>query len=478
MSEDRQWLAEFAQTGSEVAFRHIAGRYLTLVYSAALRMVNGDAALAQDITQLVFTNLARQARSLPQDVVLAGWLHRDTRFTALEWLRKERRRVQREQQAAAMNALETAGPEADWSHLRPVLDEVLDELDDPDRHAVLLRFFQQQTFAEVGTALGLTDEAARKRVDRALDGLRGALARRGVTSTAAGLAVLLGAHVVVTVPAALATTVASVSLAGAATAGGLGAQLIQLMTATKLKLIASVVVAAAVGTPLVMQHHANAALRAENTALREEAAQSEKLRAENQRLAGQMEAEAARPLAEHEELMRLRGEVGVLRRQLAGMTQTKPAAPAAQPPGKTAGYLTKDQLAFVGFATPETAFESAVWAIMNGNYDVTRQSMSPDMLKEAEKDPNFRAGLEAAPSNFGTLIKGVQMMAKKTLADDQVELKVWMGGQYSGGPSAPGAGNFFIQPLVKIGNEWKMSGSSRGVSPDWEQSGQVQPEAP
>ncbi len=478
MSEDRQWLAEFAQTGSEAAFRQIVGRHLQLVHSAALRMVNGDAALAQDITQLVFTNLARQARSLPPDVVLAGWLHRDTRFTALAWLRKERRRVQREQQAAAMNALETAGPEADWSHLRPVLDEVLDELDDPDRHALLLRFFQQQTFAEVGTALGLTDEAARKRVDRALDGLRGALARRGVTSTAAGLAILLGAHAVVTVPGALAATVASVSLAGAATAGGLTAQLIQLMTATKLKLIAAVVIAAAVGTPLVLQHRANEALRAENTALREQTAQLEKLRAENQRLAGQMEAEAARPLAEHEELMRLRGELGVLRRQLAGMAQTKPAAPAAQPPGKTAGYLTRDQLAFGGFATPETAFESAIWAIMNGNYDIVRQSMSPDMLKVAEGDPTFRTNIESVPSNAWALVEGVQIMVKKTLADDQVELKVWMGDQYSGGPSAPSVGNFFIQPLVKIGNEWKMSGSSRGVSPDWEQSGQVQPEAP
>jgi RNA polymerase sigma factor (sigma-70 family) len=478
MSEDRQWLAEFAQTGSEAAFRQIVGRHLQLVHSAALRMVNGDAALAQDITQLVFTNLARQARSLPPDVVLAGWLHRDTRFTALAWLRKERRRVQREQQAAAMNALETAGPEADWSQLRPVLDEVLDELDDPDRHALLLRFFQQQTFAEVGTALGLTDEAARKRVDRALDGLRGALARRGVTSTAAGLAILLGAHAVLTAPGALAATVASVSLAGAATAGGLGAQLIQLMTATRLKLIAAVVVATAVGTPLVMQHRAIAALRAENTALSEEAAQLEKLRAENQRLAGQMEAEATRPLAEREELMRLRGEVGVLRRQLAGMAQTKPAAPAAQPPGKTAGYLTKDQLAFVGFATPEAALKSAFWAVVNGKYDVARQSMSPEMQRETESDPNFRTNIENVPSNAANLIDGLQIMAKKTLADDQVELKVWMGGQYSGGPSPPGAGNFFIQPLVKIGNEWKMSGSSRGVSPDWEQSGQVQPEAP
>lgn len=480
MSEDRQWLAEFARTGSEAAFRQIAGRHLKLVYSAALRMVNEDAALAQDITQLVFTNLARKARSLPADVILAGWLHRDTRFTALEWLRKERRRVQREQQAAAMNALETAGPEADWSHLRPVLDEVLDELDDPDRHALLLRFFQQQTFAEVGAALGLTDEAVRKRVDRALDRLRGALARRGVTSTAAGLAVLLGAHAVVTAPGALAATVVSVSLAGVATAGagGLGAQLIQLMTAAKLKLIAAAIVAAAVGTPLVMQHRANEALRAENTALREQTAQLEKLRAENRRLAGQIEAAVSRPQAEHQELLRLRGEVGVLRQQLAGMTRDKPAAPAAQPTQKAAGYLAKDQLAFAGFATPEATFESVTWALMNGDYDVFRRSMTSEAIKVAETDRGLRARVETKDNPIIPLVKGFQIMAKKTLADNQVELKVWIGDQYSGDPSAPGAGSFFLQPMAKIGNEWKISGSSRGVPPNWEQSGQVQSETP
>ncbi len=372
MSEDRQWLAEFARTGSEAAFRQIAGRHLPLVYSAALRMVNGDAAQAQDIAQLVFTNLARRARSLPPDVILAGWLHRDTRFTALEWLRQERRRVQREQQAAAMNALESAGPDADWSHLRPVLDEVLDELDDPDRHALLLRFCQQRSFAEVGAALALSDDAARKRVDRALDRLRGALARRGVTSTAAGLAVLLGAHAVVNVPSALAATVAAVSLAGTAAAGGVGAQLIQLMTAAKLKLVAAAVIATAVGTPLVLQHRANETLLAENAALRRQTAQLDKLRADNERLTAQLEADAARPSAEHEELMRLRGQVGVLRQQLAEVAQTKPAAPTASEGASSnaSTYMPSTNWTNLGFNTAHDATISFLWALRSGNDSV------------------------------------------------------------------------------------------------------------
>ena len=127
MSDERQWLAEFCRNGSELVFRQLVGRHLGLVYSTAMRMVNGDSHCAQDITQLVFSNLACKARSLPANVVLAGWLHSDTRFTALEWLRKEHRRAEREKEAAAMLELESAG-DVEWSRLRPIIDEVLEEL--------------------------------------------------------------------------------------------------------------------------------------------------------------------------------------------------------------------------------------------------------------------------------------------------------------------------------------------------------------
>src|SRR5882672_10454248 len=109
MREDHRLLREFCRNGSEGAFRKIVDRHLKLVYSAAMRIVNGDAHLAQDIAQLVFSNLARKAPSLPADVVLPGWLHQDARFTALEVLRKERRRVIREQEAVKMHELETTG---------------------------------------------------------------------------------------------------------------------------------------------------------------------------------------------------------------------------------------------------------------------------------------------------------------------------------------------------------------------------------
>jgi DNA-directed RNA polymerase specialized sigma24 family protein len=100
--------------------------------------VNGDAHRAQDICQSVFTDLARSAPSLPKGTVLAGWLHRTARFTALEVLRTERRRALREREATWMKELDTLETEKAWASLRPVLDEALDQLREPDRHALVV----------------------------------------------------------------------------------------------------------------------------------------------------------------------------------------------------------------------------------------------------------------------------------------------------------------------------------------------------
>jgi RNA polymerase sigma factor (sigma-70 family) len=139
MLDDHQLLASYTADGSESGFRELVARHVNLVYSAALRRADGDAHLAQDATQLVFTDLARKARSLPKNIVLAGWLHRATRFAAAQLLRSERRRRAREQEAAAMNTLESETA-PDWRQIRPLLDEALDELGRADRDALLLRF--------------------------------------------------------------------------------------------------------------------------------------------------------------------------------------------------------------------------------------------------------------------------------------------------------------------------------------------------
>jgi len=192
MPEDTELLHRYVADHSEAAFAELVRRHINLVYSVALRRVNGQAQLAEDVTQNVFTDLARKAPALTGHEVLPAWLFTSARYAAAQVMRTERRRQVREQEAHTMQ--EFLGDEsspADWDRLRPVLDAALDQLDARGREAVLLRFYQGRSFAEVGAALRLTDDAARMRVDRALDKLRSLLARRGVTSTAAALATIL-----------------------------------------------------------------------------------------------------------------------------------------------------------------------------------------------------------------------------------------------------------------------------------------------
>src|SRR5437870_3912437 len=106
MTESRQLLADYAATGSETAFRELVTRYVDLVYSVAVRLANGDTHLAEDVTQTVFADLARMARTLSRDVKLGGWLHRHACFVASKTLRAERRRLAREREAVEMNAME------------------------------------------------------------------------------------------------------------------------------------------------------------------------------------------------------------------------------------------------------------------------------------------------------------------------------------------------------------------------------------
>lgn len=215
--DDAELLRRYAEAGAEDAFAELVRRYVGLVYQAARRQTGGDAHRAADITQAVFTLLARKAGTLRRHETLAGWLHATTRFTALRAFRTERRRRQRETEAQHMQEImrEEAGG-ADWERLRPVIDQVLAELNAADRDAVLLRFFAARPLAEIGARLGLTENAARMRVERALDKLRERLARRGIASSVAALTLALTGEGVAGAPAGLAAAVTTRALAGGA----------------------------------------------------------------------------------------------------------------------------------------------------------------------------------------------------------------------------------------------------------------------
>lgn len=313
MTDDAQLLQEYG-TGSEAAFRGLVERYINLVYSAALRHLN-DAHLAEDVAQTVFTALARKAKALPKDVVLGGWLYRHTCFVAAQAARTERRRQARETQAVEMNALNDH-PEPDWERLSPFLDEAMQHLGAGDRDAVVLRYFEGRNLQNVGTTLGVSEEAARKRITRAIEKLRTFLARRGVTLSATTLATLLAGNAIVAAPAGIAVTVSGVALAAAAATGtGYTLTLLKLITMTKLKVgLISAVVVASVVTPLVLQHQSRVKQREADEISQQQTEQLAKGQAENDRLA-RLAAEANNAKDQSKDLQRLRAEAGSLARQ-------------------------------------------------------------------------------------------------------------------------------------------------------------------
>src|SRR5437016_2263709 len=229
---DAQLLREYANNGSETAFGELVSRHADLVYSAALRQVI-EPDLARDVAQSVFADLARKAKSLSGNIVLAGWLYRSTRFAALTFLRNERRRQNRERQA--MHLLDPPVESSpDWDRIRPVLDEAMANLGDADRDALVLRFFKNEDLRTVGVALGTNEDAAQKRVTRALEKLRAFLIRHGVTLSAAALATALTGNAVQAAPTALAGAISTAVVVGAAAAAaGSTFNLLNLMSMTK-----------------------------------------------------------------------------------------------------------------------------------------------------------------------------------------------------------------------------------------------------
>jgi RNA polymerase sigma factor (sigma-70 family) len=317
MTESQELLAQYAATRSEEAFREVVNRYVNLVYSTAVRLVNGDSHLAEDVTQRVFADLAKMASALSKDVMPGGWLHRHTCYVAQKTMRTERRRKAREEQAVQMNEIEDCSA-ANFAVIAPILDEAINKLGADERQAIVLRYFEEKDFRSVGAALGSSEEAARKRVNRALDKLRTVLLRRGVTLSAAGLAALLEAQAVSAAPAGIAVGMTAAALATASAGGGTALTTLYFMSITKFQTGLIAVITLALSIPLVMQHRAQAKLREENQALRAQAEQVEGLRTENARLAKLVplasNAASTNNDAQFRELMRLRGEVGTLRK--------------------------------------------------------------------------------------------------------------------------------------------------------------------
>ncbi len=213
METDYQLLQEYARSASEAAFAELVKRHVNMVYSAALRETGGDATLAQELTQLVFVELSRKAAALVSHPALAGWLYTSVRWIAANNRRAENRRRDRQLEYQSMSQLNSAdSQDSTWQQVRPVLDETLHELDDTDRAAIVLRFFEDLSLKQVGMQLRLSENAARMRVDRALEKLHSLLSQRGITSTCSAVAVALLAGALVPAPSGLAESITAKSV--------------------------------------------------------------------------------------------------------------------------------------------------------------------------------------------------------------------------------------------------------------------------
>lgn len=316
MIDDLALLRRYLEDRSEASFAELVQRHLNLVYFAALRQVDGDAALAEEVTQSVFADLARKAAELVRRSTITGWLYTSTRFAALKARRAEQRRQVREEKAHIMDELtrdDATAASVEWEQLRPVIDDALHALDERDREAVLLRFFEGRPFAEVGAELALSEDTARVRVNRALEKMRVALDRRGVNSTTAALAVAMGGQAALAAPAGLAASVVGAAAAGAAAGVASGGWLVGFMTMSKLQVGIIGVIAAAGVAGYVVQAETNATLRKEIAGLQGQQEAMTALRTENRQLAS-VAAEVEVLRRDDAELKRLGEEVAAVKK--------------------------------------------------------------------------------------------------------------------------------------------------------------------
>jgi len=313
--DDMTLLRQYAAQHSEAAFEILVSRRVRFVYSAALRQVRNPH-LAEEITQAVFIILAKKAGTIRDETVLTGWLFKTTRFAAMAQSRAAVRRRQHEQEAQLQSEIQSAATDPLWEQMSPLLDEALAHLGEKDRQAVLLRFFENKSLADVGNSIGAGEDSARMRIGRALEKLRRFFQKRGVVSTTALIAGVISANSVHAAPVGLSGAITATVVKGS----GVAAAIPALVKGT-LKIMASVktktVIAIGVGTVL-----AGAAVITVQEQEQQNREQEQKIRAEEQQIRSQERQDNLSPEQRQqleERLNQLRAQQNVLRTKQDGL---------------------------------------------------------------------------------------------------------------------------------------------------------------
>lgn len=408
MANDADLLSQFARDAAtpagQDAFAELVSRHLNLVYSAALRQVRSPQ-LAEEVSQSVFTQLAHHASALKPRTVLAAWLHRVTCHAAIDVVRREARRQARERIACEMSTLMN-DEAADWTQIEPYLDLAVQSLDETDRAAILLRFFENKSLREVGEMLDSSEDAAQKRVSRALDRLRDYFTKNKIAVPAGGLALVISANALQAAPAGLSSAIAAASMAAPISVSAtLTTTKIIAMTTLQKIAIGALIVGATV--TIAYQQHKVSDLRRQNDAITQQQGRESALTAQIQKLQQERD-QASNALASAKEenaalknrpteVLKLRGEVGKLKDEKAQLGATTALSKLTATPEERAlvreqqkagmGAIYKDFTKQMKLTSDQTEKFNDLLAdnIMQGIDEVTaaiRDKTPPDQLSQ------------------------------------------------------------------------------------------------
>jgi Sigma-70, region 4 len=395
----------------------------------------------------------------PNSSGVTSWLYKVTRHAAIDVVRREARRRAREQIACDLNAMNANAD--NWTRIEPMLDEAMHALDDTDRAAVLLRYFENKSLREVGQTLGTSEDGAQKRVSRAVDRLREFFAKRGVIVGASGFVAIISANAVQAAPVGLAVTISTA-------APLIGTTAVTTATATKAiamtllqKTLITTTLALAIATPWVIHLHSQKELREQNAALRQQLQQqldaAAQLETDKERLSKLIGQATNKSLSDEQfrELLRLRGEVSQLRNQkgelekLQAQNRQLRAAQDARPAsvsGAAQDYFPKESWSFAGYADPESTLQSTVWAMSKGDVKAMLDGVLPEEAARMEKqfEGKSQDEIAAAISSDTEKMKGFRVLKKEAISDDQVILTVFNDGKDETG----------MLRFVRVGNDW------------------------